>query len=376
MGLRHGRQRGRGCCWAICERCTLASDATCAHGAGTGPGPPTSCGSIPPGLFVYPGCWNGQRGCCTGYGRCQIACARAFLTPDPSQVVVLGAGMDSRPWRMQLPPGVRWLELDLPGVVAAKRQQLEQLGVALGPGQASAGSDPQAAAAAAYPLQAASWAGLSADLSRPGWSDALRAAGLDPQQPTVWVAEGEQGTARARSRCGGSPAACRAKCAARLLRPHQRAHGAASCPSAAQDSRCDGAPLQHLAVCLPARWTGASACPPVHTCAYLCIPARLCIPVHTSGMHSAPLPATLVSATRDTSCSRQPPAPSFLAAIADFFRGQSPHAPPAGLLMYLEEDQVVALLREAAGEAARGFLHAKTKGVGAAWPGVQAAILS
>ncbi|KAL4447525.1 hypothetical protein ABPG75_004744 [Micractinium tetrahymenae] len=106
----------------------------------------------------------------------------------PRQVVLLGAGMDSRPWRMPLLPGVRWLEVDVPGVVAAKRRRLDQLGAAL---EASpAGPDAALPAAAAHPLRAASWAALSADLARPGWSAALGAAGLDPRQPTVWVAEG------------------------------------------------------------------------------------------------------------------------------------------------------------------------------------------
>jgi methyltransferase (TIGR00027 family) len=97
----------------------------------------------------------------------------------PRQVVVLGAGYDSRPWRLPLPSGVRWYELDLPGVVEAKRKLLDQLGAGLAPGQPCA-----------HPLRAAAWAALPADLGRRGWSRALLQAGLDPGQPTVWVAEG------------------------------------------------------------------------------------------------------------------------------------------------------------------------------------------
>lgn len=114
---------------------------------------------------------------------------------------MLGAGMDTRPWRMQLPPGVRWLEVDMPEVVAAKRRQLEQLGVALGARPAG----PEATAPAAHPLAAASWTALSTDLGRPGWGAALRAAGLDPRHPTVWVAEGGRRMPRAswrRRGCG------------------------------------------------------------------------------------------------------------------------------------------------------------------------------
>lgn len=103
---------------------------------------------------------------------------------QPRQVVVLGAGLDCRPWRMALPPGVRWWELDMPHVVAAKRHQLEQLGAAL---------SAAAPAAHAHPLCAAAWQAVAADLGRPGWGEALLAAGLDASRPVVWVAEGKAG---------------------------------------------------------------------------------------------------------------------------------------------------------------------------------------
>ncbi|PRW60657.1 S-adenosyl-L-methionine-dependent methyltransferase [Chlorella sorokiniana] len=100
---------------------------------------------------------------------------------QPRQVVVLGAGLDSRPWRMALPPGVRWWEVDMPHVVAAKRRQLAQLGAAL---------TAAAPAAHAHPLRAAAWQAVPADLGQPGWGEALQAAGLDASKPVVWVAEG------------------------------------------------------------------------------------------------------------------------------------------------------------------------------------------
>jgi O-methyltransferase involved in polyketide biosynthesis len=40
------------------------------------------------------------------------------------QVVLLGAGMDTRPWRLPLPPGTLWLEVDQADVAAAKRKSL------------------------------------------------------------------------------------------------------------------------------------------------------------------------------------------------------------------------------------------------------------
>lgn len=41
-----------------------------------------------------------------------------------------------------------------------------------------------------YPLRAASWEGVAADLEGPSWAADLVAAGFDPRQPTVFVAEG------------------------------------------------------------------------------------------------------------------------------------------------------------------------------------------
>jgi O-methyltransferase involved in polyketide biosynthesis len=109
------------------------------------------------------------------------ATAAAASPPPPRQVVILGAGYDTRPWRLQLPAGVAWFEVDVPEVVAAKRRQLAALG---------AGFDRSKAAGARHALRAASWTGLSADLGRPGVVAALVAAGFDVGQPTVWVAEG------------------------------------------------------------------------------------------------------------------------------------------------------------------------------------------
>lgn len=41
-------------------------------------------------------------------------------TPMHKQVVLLGSGMDSRPWRLELPEGVSWFEVDRADVLAAK----------------------------------------------------------------------------------------------------------------------------------------------------------------------------------------------------------------------------------------------------------------
>ncbi|GAB4822265.1 hypothetical protein N2152v2_009311 [Parachlorella kessleri] len=105
-------------------------------------------------------------------------------------VVVLGSGMDTRPWRLDLPSGVHWYEIDREDVLSAKQRALQQLGV-----QFSRRGQPPAAAGegkvvTAFPLKAKSWTALEADLCSPGWSQRLQAAGFDPSLPTVWVAEG------------------------------------------------------------------------------------------------------------------------------------------------------------------------------------------
>ena len=42
---------------------------------------------------------------------------------------------------------------------------------------------------ARYPLRASSYASLSFDLEKEGWSSELTAAGFDPTLPSVWVLE-------------------------------------------------------------------------------------------------------------------------------------------------------------------------------------------
>lgn len=41
-------------------------------------------------------------------------------------VLNLGAGLDTRPYRLKLPPSLRWIEVDLPGILSDKEQKLEQ----------------------------------------------------------------------------------------------------------------------------------------------------------------------------------------------------------------------------------------------------------
>ncbi|WP_413759925.1 class I SAM-dependent methyltransferase [Streptomyces sp. MMBL 11-3] len=83
------------------------------------------------------------------------------------QVVLLGAGLDTRAFRLDWPSGCVVFEIDREGVLAFKHEVLD--GLAAAPG------------AARVPLPV--------DL-RDDWVRALRDAGFDPAAPSVWLAEG------------------------------------------------------------------------------------------------------------------------------------------------------------------------------------------
>ncbi|HEY2130298.1 MAG TPA: SAM-dependent methyltransferase [Streptosporangiaceae bacterium] len=83
------------------------------------------------------------------------------------QVVLLGAGFDTRAFRLPWPPGVRCYELDTQDVLDSKRQVLT----------------------AQHAVPGCARITIPGDL-RDDWPAALRAAGLRPDQPTAWVAEG------------------------------------------------------------------------------------------------------------------------------------------------------------------------------------------
>jgi methyltransferase (TIGR00027 family) len=83
------------------------------------------------------------------------------------QVVLLGAGFDARAFRLPWPPGTRCFEVDTPDVLGPKDQVL----------------------AAEQAVPGCERVVVPCDL-RSDWPAALRAAGLDPAQPTTWIAEG------------------------------------------------------------------------------------------------------------------------------------------------------------------------------------------
>ncbi|WUH92001.1 SAM-dependent methyltransferase [Streptomyces sp. NBC_00433] len=94
-------------------------------------------------------------------------CLRAAVRePGMRQVVVAGAGMDSRAYRMAWPDGVRYFEVDRPPVLDYKRQRL-------------AAEQPKADRRT-----------VPVDLASPSWPDALTDAGYRPDRPSAWLLEG------------------------------------------------------------------------------------------------------------------------------------------------------------------------------------------
>ncbi len=83
------------------------------------------------------------------------------------QVVILAAGLDSRAYRLNWPPGTAVYEIDQPKVLEYKTETLEQHGA----------------------VPTASRRPVPVDL-RDDWPAALTAAGFDRTQPTAWLAEG------------------------------------------------------------------------------------------------------------------------------------------------------------------------------------------
>lgn len=83
------------------------------------------------------------------------------------QVVLVGAGLDTRAYRLKWPPGTRLFELDQPGLLAYKEQVL-----------LATGAQP------ACQRQA-----VGADLTEP-WQEKLLQRDFDPLRPTLWLLEG------------------------------------------------------------------------------------------------------------------------------------------------------------------------------------------
>ncbi len=83
------------------------------------------------------------------------------------QVVILAAGLDARALRLEWPEKATVYEVDQPAVLDFKDRVLDELGA----------------------VPACARTSVRADL-REDWLSELTEAGFDPQQPTIWLAEG------------------------------------------------------------------------------------------------------------------------------------------------------------------------------------------
>jgi methyltransferase (TIGR00027 family) len=94
---------------------------------------------------------------------------RVTLVEGATQVVLLGAGLDTRALRLSWPPDTTVFEVDQPDVLLYKHEVLRRAG-------ASAGCARRVE--------------MPADLTGADWPAQLIDAGLDPSAPSVWLAEG------------------------------------------------------------------------------------------------------------------------------------------------------------------------------------------
>ncbi|WP_207217570.1 MULTISPECIES: SAM-dependent methyltransferase [Sorangium] len=99
-----------------------------------------------------------------------------------SQLVVLGAGLDSRAMRLPELAGVQVFEVDHP---STQRDKVERL-ASLARGDGSAAGAP----GAAPELKARGLARVPVDFERDRLDEALLAAGFRPAEPTFWIWEG------------------------------------------------------------------------------------------------------------------------------------------------------------------------------------------
>src|SRR5437764_1561541 len=84
------------------------------------------------------------------------------------QVVILGAGLDTRAYRLPWPPASRCFELDLAPVLDFKAEVLTRAGA----------------------VPACDRATIPVDLLTEDWPGRLRDSGFGPDEPAVWIAEG------------------------------------------------------------------------------------------------------------------------------------------------------------------------------------------
>ncbi|WP_437285039.1 class I SAM-dependent methyltransferase [Sorangium sp. So ce406] len=108
---------------------------------------------------------------------------RDAVAEGASQLVVLGAGLDSRAMRLPELAGVQVFEVDHP---ATQRYKVERLASLARPG----GGATAPGAAAAPELKAGGLAHVGVDFERDRLDEALLSAGFRPAEPAFWIWEG------------------------------------------------------------------------------------------------------------------------------------------------------------------------------------------
>lgn len=122
---------------------------------------------------VVPAEWAARVDCETVRAAAEVLVPRTVAVDDAvrgrpaAQVVVLGAGLDARPWRLAELAGAAVFEVDHPASQQDKRARV--------------GDRPPRCGSLAY---------VPVDLARDDLAPALAAAGHRPEQPTTWVWEG------------------------------------------------------------------------------------------------------------------------------------------------------------------------------------------
>lgn len=93
----------------------------------------------------------------------------AITAAKPLQMVILGAGLDSRAWRMYALSGTEIFEVDFPEVLHSKLTLLS-------------GNAPRA-----------NFHSVPANVCKDDWVASLRSSGFQPERPSVWLLEGLTG---------------------------------------------------------------------------------------------------------------------------------------------------------------------------------------
>jgi O-methyltransferase involved in polyketide biosynthesis len=121
----------------------------------------------------------------------------------PTQVVELGAGLSTRPWRLHLPAVLKWFDVDRQDVIDVRENLLIKHGAEvdmMSPIRRSEsknsilerqiGTLDHHSINVEFPLRCECRTSVAADVGNTDWIKALITAGFDASKPTVWIAEG------------------------------------------------------------------------------------------------------------------------------------------------------------------------------------------